>query len=131
GKAIQAYRLALEKNPYWDQPNVELTVIYLHVGLLELGRDLANTIFLNNPLNRDIQSFQANILFWEGKDTAAVEMWQRLASEAELEFVHKAYYAVALINLGKTNEVAGLIHEAAKDNPQDSGGLFTSVQAIL
>jgi tetratricopeptide (TPR) repeat protein len=45
--------------------------------------------------------------------------------------VHKAYLAVALINLGQMDEASGLIAGYLTNSPNDPGGLFASVQAMF
>jgi serine/threonine protein kinase/class 3 adenylate cyclase len=130
GKAIKAYRSALAKSPFWEEASEQLAVIYMHVGLLDEGRLLAAKILQNNPLSWLARSHLATVSFWQGKDSEAVEVWRDLVAQSSLGFIQNAYFAVSLLNLGQTNEAAVRISAGLKNDPQDIGGVYASVQAI-
>jgi TolB-like protein len=132
--AIRELARALELSPYWDEAQDQLILVYLHVGLMEAGTELANRAVRDNPLNPLTQYMVANALFWQCKYQEAENTWKLIPKDLMVNFVENSYRAVALINLGRTNEAERVIDEAAASDPQaprDRGGLFASAQALL
>jgi class 3 adenylate cyclase/TolB-like protein len=132
-KAIEAYRAALRGNPYWEEASDQLALVYAHVGLLEEAREVTAQALVYNPLNFRAENIRAYALLWEGKDEEAVELWRKIPADKmnSFAFVITTIYATALINLDRLEEAAALIDEGLKTDPEDTGGLWSSVQALL
>jgi serine/threonine protein kinase/class 3 adenylate cyclase/tetratricopeptide (TPR) repeat protein len=132
--ALRELHKALDLSPYWDEAHHQLTTIYLHVGLLDEGLELANEAVKNNPLSPLTQFQVANALFWQGNDADAVKIWDQVRDS--VGGIAAPNYAAALINLGKTNEALRFITESLTNKPPDQqdpdpGGLLTSAHALL
>jgi tetratricopeptide (TPR) repeat protein len=129
--AIKEERVALDLSPQSQEISDHLTLIYLHLGLFQNAGLLAAHAARSNPLHPLTHFLEANALFWQGQDADAVQIWQSIPNAWGANFVMHSYQAVALMNLGRTNEAANLIADALRKDPSDPGGLFKSVQAIL
>ena len=129
--AILEGRKALHLNPNLQDVFVYLSLIYLHNGLFEQGRELAEQAKKMNPLNMASDSLEANAAFWQGNDREAVQSWTNHPEQLALNFVMNSYLPVALISLDRTNEAKAVIEQSLEKDPKDTGGLLTSVEAIL
>jgi TolB-like protein len=129
--AITGYRRALQLRPSSTEMCDQLGLIYLHSGLFDEARKLTEHVKKFDPLNPLTHYLDANRQLWQGNDQGAVNTWRALPSALKLNFVMNSYLAVALINLDQTNDAATLIEEAVQGGGVDSGGLLTSVHAIM
>ena len=130
-EAIAEDSRALELNPSCRDALRHLALICLHVGLFDEVFNLAlenNSIDSLDPFTHGLE---ANALVWQGKYSEAVEAYRRVAARFGQNFIGNSYVAIALINLDQTNEATNLIHESLNADPNDTGGLFASVQAVL
>jgi TolB-like protein len=130
-KAVSEERRALELNPQALEISNELFLALSHAGLFEEVHRLIAEARKSNPLNSFTQSIEANALFCQGKDAEAVRIWGTSSNSMITSLIMNANRSVALINLGRTNEVQGVIASALRADPEDTGGVFESVLAIL
>jgi class 3 adenylate cyclase/tetratricopeptide (TPR) repeat protein/TolB-like protein/tRNA A-37 threonylcarbamoyl transferase component Bud32 len=135
-EAIRELRKALELSPYLHEAKIQLTLIYIHAGLLEDGLRLANESEKNNPLDPTGQFLIGNAFFWQGKNGDALNAWSRIFDYYRGNLVHNSYRAVALINLGYTNEALkslsdSLTYMSSNQADPDPGGLLASAHALL
>ena len=127
-KAIGEYRRALELGPNSQELYDALGLIYLHLGLFEDARQVGVRAQKINPLNPLTHYLEANALFWQGEDAEAVRIWQNFQDKLTLNFVMNSYEAVALVNLGRTNDADRLIKNTLGVRQEDLGGLLTSAR---
>ena len=131
GKAIGEYRRALDLAPNSQELCDQMGLIFLHLGLFEEARQIGVRAQKINPLNPLTHYLEANALFWQGEDAEAVRIWQNFQDKLTLNFVMNSYEAVALVNLGRTNDADRLIKNTLGVRQEDLGGLLTSARAIL
>jgi TolB-like protein len=129
-KAIMEYRQALELNPNLDEARNQLAVVYSHVGMLNESLDELHKAVAINPSNTVARYRIGETLLFSGKYAEALDAFRNVPREANPSLIgHQT--AWALIHLNKNAEAAETLDQFLKDYPDDNGGLFTSVQAVL
>ena len=129
-KAIQEYKLALELNPNLDEARNQLAVVYNHVGRLDESLDELKKAVAINPSNTVARYRIGETLLFQEKYDEALEALRSVPREANPALIgHQS--AWALIHLGRTAEAASTVEQFLHDYPDDFGGLYTSVEAVL
>ena len=129
-KAIQEYKHALELNPNLDEARNQLALVYSHVGLLDESIDELQKAVAINPSNTVARYRIGETLLFEGKYQEALDTLRSVPREANPSLIGYQS-ALALIHLGKTAEAASTLDQFLHDYPEDAGGVYTSVQAVL
>lgn len=129
-KAIREYRRALELNPNLDEARNQLALIYSHIGLFDAALEQSRRALLADPNNNLAQLRAGQTLNFEGKYEEALRTLRRVPDDANPTLVGYQI-AWALFNLGRADEAASLVERLLRQSPEDSGGLFTSMQAII
>jgi TolB-like protein/tetratricopeptide (TPR) repeat protein/tRNA A-37 threonylcarbamoyl transferase component Bud32 len=129
-KAIQEYRHALALNPNSDEVQNQLALVYCHVGLFdEALRELEKAVAIN-PGNTLARYRVGETLLFQSKYEQALTALRSVPREANPALVgHQT--PLALLHLGRREEAAAMLEESLRDYPQDNGGTFTSVQALI
>ncbi len=112
-KAIREYRHALTLNPSLDEA-------------LQESQKAINT----NPNNNLAQLRIGQTLNFQGKYEQALSVLRAVPQDANPALVGYQI-AWALFNLGRKEEASATLEQLLRDYPEDSGGLFTSLQAVL
>ncbi len=129
-KAIQEYRRAVTLNPSLDEARNQLALVYCHIGAFDEAIEESRQAITTNPNNNLAQVRIGQTLNLQGKYDQALSVLQALPKEANPAIVgHQIVWA--LLNLGKKEEASAAIEQYLKDYPEDNGGLFTSLQAVL
>jgi TolB-like protein/Flp pilus assembly protein TadD len=129
-KAILEYRRALELNPNLDEARNQLAVVYSHVGLLDESLDELKKAVAINPSNTVARYRIGETLLFSGDYEAALSSFRSVPREANPALI--GYQSAwALLHLGRMDEAAATLEQFLKDYPEDSGGLYTSVQAVI
>ncbi|MBA3715302.1 MAG: winged helix-turn-helix domain-containing protein [Pyrinomonadaceae bacterium] len=129
-RAIQEYRRALELNPNLDEARNQLALIYCHIGAFDEALQEAHKAVTTNPSNNLALFRTGQTLNFQGKYEQALSVLRTIPQEVNPALVgHQTTWA--LFNLGRKEEASAMIEQFLRDYPEDSGGLFTSLQAVL
>jgi len=129
-KAIREYRRALALNPNLDEARNQLALVYCHIGAFDEALRESHEAVTTNPNNNLAQFRAGQTLNFQGKYEEALTVLRAIPGDVNPSLVGYQI-AWALYNLGKKEEAAATLEQLLKDHPEDSGGLFTSVQAVL
>lgn len=129
-KAIQEYRLAVSLNPSLDEARNQLALVYCHIGAFDEALQESAKAVTTNPNNNLAQFRTGQTLNFQGKYEQALSVLRAIPNEANPELVgHQVVWA--LFNLGRREEASAVVEQFLRDYPQDNGGLFTGLQAVL
>jgi TolB-like protein/TPR repeat protein len=129
-KAIREYRRALASEPGLDEARNQLALIYCHIGFFDQALEESREAVLSNPNNNLAVYRTAQALAFRGQYEAALSVLRGIPEEVNPSLVGYQT-AWVLFNLGRRDEASAKIAQLLRDHPEDSGGLFTSVQAVL
>ena len=129
-KAIQELRRALELNPNLDEARNQLALVYCHVGAFDHALEQSRKAIETNPGNALAQFRIGQTLNFQGKYKEALVVLRGIPQDANPALVGHQI-AWSLFNLGKAEEASAVLKDLLRDHPEDSGGVFTSVQAVL
>jgi len=129
-KAIREYRRALDLDPSLDEAHNQLALIYDHIGLFDLALEESHQAVLTNPNNNLAVFRRAETLAFRGQYEEALSALHGIPERVNPALVG-LQTAWALFNLGRRDEASSKIAQLLKDHPEDSGGLFTGVEAVL
>jgi TolB-like protein/DNA-binding winged helix-turn-helix (wHTH) protein/Tfp pilus assembly protein PilF len=129
-KAIREYRRALTLDPTLDEARNQLALVYCHIGAFDEALQESREAVTSNPNNNLAQLRIGQTLNFQGKYDEALTVLRAIPQEANPALVGHQI-AWALFNLGRKEEVSAMLEQLLKDHPEDSGGLFASVQAVL
>jgi tetratricopeptide (TPR) repeat protein len=127
--AIREYRRALDSDPTLDEARNQLAPIYCHLGFFDQALQEAQQAVLANPHNNLAVYRIAQTFAFRGQYQESLGVLRRIPEEVQPSLVGYQT-AWALFNLGKKEEAAARIAELLTRYPKDSGGLFSSVQAV-
>lgn len=129
-QAIQAYKRALELDPTLDDAHHQLGLIYLHLGLFDKARaEIANTLKIN-PGNTLARFRYGVIDLYSGKYDDAYNFFKSTPFDKNPS-ISTFQMATVLFKLGRTREASDLVNEFLRSNPDDEGGVCTSVKAMI
>jgi tetratricopeptide (TPR) repeat protein len=129
-KAILEYRRALALNPGLDEARNQLALVYNHVGALDEALQELQSAVSTNPSNAVAQFRIGQTLLFQGKYEEALSTLRSVPKEVNPALIGHQI-ALALFYLGKKEDASATLDQFLRDYPKDTGGLFTSVQAIL
>ena len=129
-RAIMEYRKALSLNPSLDEARNQLALVYCHIGALAEALQESQLALATNPNNNLAQFRIGQTLNFQGKYDEALSVLRTIPRDANPALVGHQI-AWALFNLGKKEEASTLLEQLLKDHPEDTGGVFTSIQAVL
>jgi TolB-like protein/DNA-binding winged helix-turn-helix (wHTH) protein/Tfp pilus assembly protein PilF len=129
-KAIREYHRALTLDPTLDEAQNQLALVYCHIGAFDQALKESHEAAMKNPNNNLAQLRTGQTLNFQGKHEEALTVLRAIPQEANPALVGHQI-AWALFNLGRRDEASAMLEQLLSDHPEDSGGVFTSVQAVL
>jgi tetratricopeptide (TPR) repeat protein/tRNA A-37 threonylcarbamoyl transferase component Bud32 len=129
-QAIRAYRRALTLDPKLDEAHHQLAVVLFHVGLLDEAQAHIDTAVAINPGNTLARFRYGVIDLYRGQYERAYRIFNSTAVNRNPTLTGYQT-ASALFRLGREREAQDVIDRYLRDNPQDQGGVGTSVQAMM
>ncbi len=129
-KAIQEYKRALALDPHLDEARNQLALVYCHIGAFDEALEQSQKAIETNPGNNLAQYRRGQTLNFMGKYEEALAVLHSLPPDVNPALVgHQT--AWALFNMGRIDESEALLTQLLADHPEDTGGVFTSMQALL
>lgn len=129
-KAIQEYRRALSIDPNLDEAQNQLALVYYHIGALDESLLESRKAISTNPANNLAQLRIGQVLNAQGKYEEALAVLTALPPGVNPALIgHQS--AWSLVNLDRTNEAATLLEKLIAESPEDTGGVLTSIEAVL
>jgi DNA-binding winged helix-turn-helix (wHTH) protein/TolB-like protein/Tfp pilus assembly protein PilF len=129
-RAIKEYRRALELDPNLDEARNQLALVYCHIGAFDEALEESKLALMIDPNNNLAQYRVGQTLNFQRKYDEALSVLRDIPQNANPALVGHQI-AWALFNLGKKDEASATLEQLLKDHPEDSGGVFTSIQAVL
>ncbi|MCM3906049.1 MAG: protein kinase [Pyrinomonadaceae bacterium] len=129
-KAIREYRRALSLNPSLDEARNQLALVYCHIGAFDEALQESQEAVTTNPNNNLAQLRIGQTLNFQGKYEHALSVLRAIPQEANPTLLGYQI-AWALFNLGRKEEASVTLEQLLRDYPEDSGGLFASMEAVL
>jgi TolB-like protein/Tfp pilus assembly protein PilF len=129
-RAIREYRRALALNPTLDEARNQLALVYCHIGAFDEALQESQLAIATNPNNNLAQFRTGQTLNFQGKYEQALSVLRAIPQESNPALVGHQI-AWALFNLGKRDEASASLEQLLKAHPEDTGGVFTSIQAVL
>jgi tetratricopeptide (TPR) repeat protein len=128
-KAVQDFQRALALNPSLAEAHHQLASVYNHIGLLDKASGEAQKAVALDPRNTGAR-FRVGInLLYQGKYEESLAAFRD--SQRFFPSLSAFQSSFALYQLGRKDEAAVRVNEFLKKDPQDTGGLLTSMQALL
>lgn len=129
-QAIQSYKRSLSLEAELDETHHQLSLVYSHIGLLGEADQSVNKALEINP-NNTLARFRAGVyVAYQGKFDEAIAVYKTIPRDFTPLLVDRSM-AEALIQTGRLSEAEALVYDYLSRFPQDEGGSFTSVKALL
>ena len=129
-KVIREYRRALTLNPSLDEARNQLALVYCHIGAFDEALEESHKAIAINPNNNLAQLRIGQTLNFQGKHEQALSVLRAIPQGANPALVGYQI-AWALFKLGRKEEASATLEQLLRDHPEDTGGVYTSVQAVL
>ncbi len=129
-QAIQSYKRSLALDPNLDETHHQLSMVYSHIGLLDEAEQSVKKALEINP-NNTLARFRAGVyIAYQGRFDDAIAVLKTIPSDFTPLIVDRSM-AEALIQTGRLVEAEAIVDDYLRMYPQDEGGSFTSVKALL
>jgi DNA-binding winged helix-turn-helix (wHTH) protein/lipopolysaccharide biosynthesis regulator YciM len=129
-QAIKSYKRALYLDPTSDEAHHQLSMVYAHIGLMDEAHDEVEMALELNP-NNTMARFRVGVYkVYEGKFDEAVGVFKTIPRDVSPMLVDRCM-AEVLIQLGRDRDAQAITSDYLSRFPEDEGGSFTSVQAVL
>ncbi|HEX6279354.1 MAG TPA: tetratricopeptide repeat protein, partial [Pyrinomonadaceae bacterium] len=129
-QAIIAYKRSLVLEPNSDETHHQLSLIYSHIGLEDKALQSVKKALELNP-NNTLARFRVGVyLQYQGKFQEAAEIFNTIPQDHTPLLVDRSV-SETLIQLKRFPEAEAIADNYLRRFPQDEGGSFTSVKALL
>ena len=129
-QAIKAYKRSLALDPHSDEAHHQLSMIYAHVGLLDEAQVEVQRALEINP-NNTMARFRVGVYFaYQGRFDDAIRVFKSVPRDVSPMLVDRCT-ADVLVQSGSSSKAEAIVDRYLKEHPDDEGGSFTSVKAVL
>ena len=129
-QAIQSYKRSLAIDPNSDETHHQLSMVYSHIGLLEEAHQSIRRALEINP-NNTMARFRVGVYYaYQGKFDDALAVFKTIPRDVSPLLVDRCI-ADVLVQIGSLSEADEIVEHYLEKFPQDEGGSFTSVKAVL
>jgi len=129
-QAIQSYKRSLAIDPNSDEAHHQLSMVYSHIGLLDEAHQSVRRALEINP-NNTMARFRVGVYYaYQGKFDDSLTVFKTIPREVSPMLVDRSI-ADLLVQIGSLSEADAMVEHYLDKFPQDEGGSFTSVKAVL
>jgi len=129
-QAIRSYKRSLELDSNSDETHHQLSMVYSHIGLLDEAQASVGRALEINP-NNTMARFRVGVYnSYQGKFEDALGVFKTIPRDVSPMLVDRST-ADVLVQTGRLAEAATIVEHYLNQYPQDEGGSFTSVWAVL
>ncbi len=129
-RAIQSYRRSIALDPNLDEAYHQLSLVYSHIGFIEEADASVKKALELNP-NNTMARFRAGVyLQYQGKFEEAIAVFKTIPRDVTPLLMDRSL-AETLIQTGRLSEAGSIVDAYLQKFPQDEGGSFTSMKALL
>jgi tetratricopeptide (TPR) repeat protein len=128
--AVQSYKRAIELDPKLDEAHHQLALVYLHIGLFDKAQAEVAKALEINPGNTLARFRYGVVDLYRGKYDDAYQFFKSTSPDQSTG-LQTFQLATAAFKLGRIDEAEKLIDEYLRENPNDEGGVATSVKAMI
>lgn len=129
-QAIQSYKRSLTIDPNSDEAHHQLSTVYAHIGLLDEAHQSVRRALEINP-NNTMARFRVGVYCaYQGKFDDALRVFKTIPRDVSPMLVDRCI-ADVLVQTGSLSEADAMVEHYLENFPQDEGGSFASVKAVL
>ena len=129
-QAIRSYKRSLAIDPGSDETHHQLSMVYSHIGLLDEAHQSVSRALEINP-NNTMARFRVGVYCaYQGKFDDALTVFKTIPRDVSPMLVDRCI-ADVLVQIGSLSEADAMVEHYLEHFPQDEGGSFASVQAVL
>ena len=129
-QAIRSYKRSLELDPDSDEAHHQLSMVYSHTGLLDEAQQEVGKCLEINP-NNTMARFRVGVYCqYQGRFEDARAILKSIPLDVSPLLVERTT-AEVLIQSGRAAEAEEIVDTHLDRYPQDEGGSFNSVKALL
>ncbi|MGD9629419.1 MAG: tetratricopeptide repeat protein [Pyrinomonadaceae bacterium] len=130
-QSISAYKRSLAIDPNSDETHHQLSLVYSHIGLEDKAFASVRKALELNP-NNTLARFRIGVyLQYEGRFDEAIAVFKTIPREEHTPLLMDRSLGETLIQLGRLQEAEAIADEHLSRFPQDEGGSFTSIKALV
>lgn len=129
-QAIQSYKRSLTIDPNSDEAHHQLSMVYSHIGLLYEAHQSIRRALEINP-NNTMARFRVGVYYaYQGEFDDALAVFKTIPRDVSPLLVDRCI-ADVLVQIGSLSEADEIVEHYLDQSPQDEGGSFTSVKAVV
>ena len=129
-QAIQSYKRSLALDSTSDETHHQLSIVFAHIGLMDEAQQSLNNALQINP-NNTMARYRVGVYHaWQGKSDEAFAVFKTIPTDVSPMLVDRSV-AELLVQAGRLSEAEALVDDYLIRYPQDEGGSFTSIKALL
>ncbi|HEX6123987.1 MAG TPA: tetratricopeptide repeat protein, partial [Pyrinomonadaceae bacterium] len=129
-QAIRSYHRSLELDPTDDETHHQLSMVYSHIGLADEAQASVSRALDLNP-NNTMARFRAGVYSaYQGRFDDAISVFKTIPRDVSPMLVDRSI-AEVYVQTGRLAEAETIVEHYLNEFPQDEGGSFTGVQAVL
>jgi len=129
-QAIMSFKRSLQLDANADEAHHQLSMVYSHVGVLDAAYEHVKTAVDLNP-NNTMARFRLGVYAaWQCRFEEALAVLKTVPSDVCPMLIDRVR-AEVLVQLERLDDATRIVDEYLRHHPNDEGGSFTSLKALL
>lgn len=129
-QVVKSYKRSIELDPGIDETHHQLSLVYSHIGLAHDALQSVERALELNPKNTLARYRSGVYAQYQGRFEDSLAVHKTIPRDFTPLLVERTT-AEVLIQMGRTAEAERIVDDYLTKFPQDEGGSFTSVRALL